>query len=247
MKTAAKVKIIKHGRHADRVMRVEGTLAVGGTVGGVLLWAQAPHLGTFWGGYGFALAAFLSLGGIQAGIRALCDFNRWARGAAGEEAVLHTLRGLPDGFAVVANFVVPGTRAGDADLLVLGPMGVLVLEVKACRGRLACRGDVWFTVGSDGERRATRGSASRQVKRARKAVAHYLVDCDLCLPVCAAVVFRPGASLELVQPTVPILGQEDLLAHILALPPAPRPVCLSALEPLFAPALRVPAPRTAEA
>lgn len=217
-------------------MRVEGTLAVGGTVGGVLLWAQAPHLGTFWGGYGFALAAFLSLGGIQAGLRALCDYNRWARGTAGEEAVLNTLRGLPDGYAVVANFVVPGTRAGDADLLVLGPMGVLVLEVKACTGRLACRGDVWFTVGPDGERRATRGSASRQVKRARKAVAHYLVDGNLCLPVHAAVVFRPGVSLELAGPTVPILGQEDLLAHILALPPAPSPVSLPTLERLFAPA-----------
>lgn len=219
-------------------MRAEGTLAVCGTVGGVLLWAQAPHLGTFWGGYGFALAAFLSLGGIQAGIRALCDFNRWARGAAGEDAVLNTLRGLPNGYAVVANFVVPGTRAGDADLLVLGPMGVLVLEVKACTGRLACRGDIWFAVGPGGERRAARGSVSRQVKRARKLVAHYLVDADLCLPVHAAAVFRPGVSLELAGPTVLVLTQDALLAHIRALPPAPSPVSLPALEQLFAPAAR---------
>ena len=42
-------------------MRIEGTLAVGGVGGGLLLWTQAAHFG----GYGFAAAAFLSLGGVQ--------------------------------------------------------------------------------------------------------------------------------------------------------------------------------------
>lgn len=228
------MRVIRHARHADRVMRVEGALAVGGTCGGVLLWAQAPHLD----GHGFALAAFLSLGGIQAGLRALCSYNRWARGAAGEDAVCQALRGLPGGYVAVTNFAAPGGRAGDLDLLVLGPMGVVVLEIKSYTGRCACRGDAWFAAGPDGTLRASRGSVSRQVKRARKAVAHYLVDCDVSLPVHAAAVFRPGVSLDLVQPTVPVVTQDGLAAYILGLPPAPRPLPLSGLEPLFSPAVR---------
>ena len=136
------MKVIRHARHADKVMRIEGSLAVGGVGGGMLLWNQAAHLG----GYAFAAAAFLSLGGVQAGIRALRNYNRYFRGTEGEDAVLQTLRGLPDTYTAIANFVAPGTHQGDMDLLVLGPAGILVIEVKSYTGRYACHGDSWFTV-----------------------------------------------------------------------------------------------------
>ncbi len=226
------MKIIRHPRHADKIMRIEGTLAVGGVGGGLLLWTQAAHFG----GYAFAAAAFLSLGGVQAGVRALRNFNRWHRGTEGEDAVLHTLRGLPDGYMAVANFVAPGTRSGDMDLLVLGPAGILVIEVKSYTGRYACHGDAWFTLYPDGSRRPQRGSVSRQLKRAGKAVAHYLVDCEVAVPLHTVAVFRAGAELELTRPTVPIIFEQSLCDHILALPAAPRPILATELEPLFAPA-----------
>ena len=213
-------------------MRIEGTLAVAGVVGGVLLWSQAAHLV----GYGFGAAAFLSLGGIQSGVRALRAYNRYSRGTEGEDAVLHALRGLPDAYTVVANFVAPGTRQGDLDLIVLGPAGVLVIEVKSYTGRYACHGDTWFALHADGTRQPLRGSVSRQLKRGRKAIAHYLVDCDVSAPVHAVAVFRPGVQLELTHPTVPIVTQDALCEHILGLPSAPRPVPQSELEALFAPA-----------
>lgn len=212
-------------------MRIEGTLAVAGVVGGVLLWLLAAHLG----GYGFAGAAFLSLGGIQSGIRSLRAYNRLARGTEGEDAVLQTLRGLPDAYTAIASFVAPGTRQGDVDLLILGPAGVLVVEIKSYTGRYGCHGDAWFALRADGTRQPLRGSVSRQLKRGRKAVAHYLVDCDVSLPVQAVAVFRPGVQLELRHPTVAIISQDALCEHIVSLPPAPRPVLLSEVEPLFAP------------
>lgn len=213
-------------------MRIEGTLAVAGVGGGLLLWAQAAHLA----GYGFATAAFLSLGGIQSGIRALRAYNRYSRGAEGEDAVLHALRGLPDGYTAIANFVAPGTRQGDLDLLVLGPAGVLVIEIKSYTGRYACHGDSWFAIHSDGTRHPLRGSVSRQLKRGRKAIAHFLVDCDVSAPVHAVAVFRPSVQLELAHPTIPVVLQDALCQYILGLPPAPRPMVASDLEPLFAPA-----------
>ena len=180
------MKIVRHPRHADKIMRIEGTLAVGGVGGGTLLWIQAAHFG----GYAFAAAAFLSLGGVQAGVRALRNYNRWHRGTEGEDAVLQTLRGLPDAYTVVANFVPPGTRQGDLDLLVLGPAGVLVVEVKSYTGRYACHGDAWFSVRAGGVRRPLKSSVSRQLKRAGKSVAHYLADCDVQVPLHTAAVFR---------------------------------------------------------
>jgi len=200
-------------------MRIEGTLAVAGVGGGVLLWSQAAHLA----GYGFGAAAFLSLGGIQSGVRALRAYNRYSRGTEGEDAVLHALRGLPDAYTAIANFVAPGTRQGDLDLLVLGPAGVLVIEIKSYTGRYTCHGDSWFAVHVDGTRQPLRGSVSRQLKRGRKAVAHYLVDCDVSVPVHAVAVF-------------PIVMQDALGAHILGLPPAPRAVGAAEMEGLFAPA-----------
>jgi len=86
------MKVLRHARHADRVVRAGGTLAGGG--GGVLLWSQAWHFG----GYGFA-AAFVRLAGVTAGVRALCNYNRWRRGAEGEDAALNILRSLPDSYA----------------------------------------------------------------------------------------------------------------------------------------------------
>jgi hypothetical protein len=235
------MKVIRHARYADKMMRVEGTLAFAGVGGGLLLWIQAPHLG----GYGFASAAFLSLGGIQSGVRALRAYNRYCRGTDGEDALLHSLRGLPEGYTVIANFVAPGTRQGDMDLLVLGPAGLLVLEIKSYTGHYACHGDTWFAVHADGARQPLRSSVSRQLKRARKALAHYLVDCDVSVPVHAAAVFRPGVRLDLTHPTVPIVMQDALTDYIFALPPTPRPLPLAELEPLFAPpppvrSLRVP-------
>ncbi len=214
-------------------MRVEGTLAVGGVGGGLLLWTEAAHFG----GYGFAAAAFLSLGGVQAGIRALRNFNRWHRGVEGEDAVLHTLRALPDCYTAVANFVPPGTHQGDLDLLLLGPAGILVIEVKSYTGRYACHGDAWFTVHDGGSRSPLRGGVSRQLKRAAKSARHYLVDCDVSVPVQAVAVFRAGADLHLTRPTVPTVFEQNVCQHILSLPPAPQPVAATDLELLFAPAL----------
>ena len=230
------MKIIRHPRFADKIMRIEGTLAVGGVGGGLLLWNQAAHFG----GYAFAAAAFLSLGGVQAGVRALRNFNRWHRGTEGEDAVLHTLRGLPDSYTAIANFVAPGTRSGDMDLLVLGPAGILVIEVKSYTGRYACCGDAWFSVHADGTRRPQRGSVSRQLKRAAKSARHYLVDCEVSVPVRTVAVFRAGADLELTRPTVPIVREHALPGYVLALPPAPQPILAAELTPLFAPA---PLPR----
>lgn len=225
------MKVIRHARYADRVMKIEGTLAVAGVGGGMMLWAASSHFG----GYCFAGAAFLGLSGINSGVKAMRNYNRYLRGLEGEDAALAVLQGLPDTYACISNFVVPGTRHGDSDLLVVGPFGVLVIEVKSYTGRYACHGDSWFRVHENDTKQPLRTSVSRQLKRNIKAVQHYLVDCEVCAPVHGVAVFKSTAQLDLVHPTVPILTHETIAAHIEALAPARDTVDIARLLTLFSP------------
>ncbi|WP_165863872.1 nuclease-related domain-containing protein [Capsulimonas corticalis] len=214
-------------------MRIEGTLAVAGVGGGVLLWSEAAHFG----GYGFAAAAFLALGGVNIGVKAMRNYNRYLRGAEGEETALTTLKSLPDGYSCVANFVVPGTHQGDADLLVIGPFGVLVVEVKTYTGHYTCHGDAWFRLHDDGVRQPMRSSVSKQLKRNRKAVQHYLVDCDMEAPVHGVVVFPDTLKLDCVHPTIPMVRLSGLLEHVQKLSAPSGGLNTLELEKLFGPSI----------
>lgn len=217
-------------------MKIEGTLAVAGVGGGMLLWAESAHFG----GYAFAGAAFLGLSGINSGVKAMRNYNRYLRGLEGEDAALAALQSLPDIYTSVTNFVVPGTKHGDSDLLIVGPFGVLVIEVKTYIGHYACHGDSWFRV-HDGAKQPLRTSVSRQLKRNIKAVQHYLVDCEVAAPVHGAIVFRGTTQLDLVHPTVPVLTHETIVKHVEGLPPARDMVDTARLLELFSP--KAPSPR----
>lgn len=225
------MKIIRHARYADYIMKVEGALAVAGVGGGVLLWAQASHFG----GYGFAAAAFLGLGGVNAGVKAMRNYNRYLRGVEGEEAVISQLASLPDNFICISNFVVPGTKHGDSDLLVLGNFGILVIEVKKYTGHYACHGDTWYRIHDNGVRQPLRTSVSRQLKRNIKAVQHYLVDCDIEASVFGALVFQPSAQLDISHPTVPILDEKQIINYIKDIPPHPKAINIDQLRICFEP------------
>lgn len=212
-------------------MRVEGVLAVAGVGSGTLLWVVASHFG----GYAFAASAFLALLGVNSGVRAMRNYNRYLRGLEGEDAVLNVLQQLPDTYVCISNFVVPGTRHGDSDLLILGPFGVLVIEVKTYAGHYTCHGDTWFRVHENGAKQPLRTSVSRQLKRNIKAVQHYLVDSEVNAPVLGAAVFRSNTRLELAHATVPILQEDTVLGHIEHLPAAHQTIDMARLIDLFAP------------
>jgi hypothetical protein len=225
------MKLIRHARYADRIMRIEGILAVAGVGSGTLLWTVANHFG----GYAFAAAAFLGLLGVNSGVKAMRNHNRYLRGLEGEDAVLGALQSLPDTYVCINNFVVPGTRHGDSDLLILGPFGVFVIEVKSYVGHYSCHGDSWFRVHESGTKQPLRTSVSRQLKRNMKAVQHYLVDCEVNAPVQGAAVFRSTTHIELAHPTVPVLDQSSIVRHIQGLPDAHHSVDMARLIDLFSP------------
>lgn len=69
--------------------------------------------------------------------------EKYERGAAGERSVSEALSALPDGFCVLHDLGIPGSRA-NLDHVVIGPSGVTVVDAKAYSGRLtAGSGTMW--------------------------------------------------------------------------------------------------------
>ena len=67
------------------------------------------------------------------------DPDRWARGAAGEQATAALLARLaPSRWTVLHDLAVPGSRA-NIDHLVIGPTGLWVVDTKAFRGSVKAR------------------------------------------------------------------------------------------------------------
>jgi len=67
------------------------------------------------------------------------DADRWARGAAGEQATAALLSRLaPSRWTVLHDLAVPGSRA-NIDHLVIGPTGLWVVDTKAFRGHVKVR------------------------------------------------------------------------------------------------------------
>lgn len=103
-----------------------------GTVGAVSAVVLATTLAPLWG-----LAALL--GTIVACLLMRPDATLMA-GASGELLVLKELEGLPDSYHVFNQLDIPNpksrTGVNEADLVVAGPNGIFVLEVKHNNGRV---------------------------------------------------------------------------------------------------------------
>jgi hypothetical protein len=138
-------------------------------------------------------------------------------GWQGEKSVAKLLsKTLSDDYSLI-NDVYLHDGGGDIDHIVLGPNGVFVLETKNWSGKINCNGDEWQRPGKQG----FKGSPSRQVKR-NAAKIRNIIDSSptlrpLGIKVEGIVVFTNNhSSLNLNNPTVPILKLQQLPSHITA-------------------------------
>ncbi len=68
------------------------------------------------------------------------EAGRWAAGVTGEDMVAAELAQLEPDHVVIHNLPLPGR--GDADHVVVGPAGVVVIETKYLAGRIVCQATV---------------------------------------------------------------------------------------------------------
>ncbi|HEU4321720.1 MAG TPA: nuclease-related domain-containing protein [Roseiflexaceae bacterium] len=154
------LRVLGGGRPAE--VQEQQHLTRGAFLSGVVILVGAMALGiTSWFVVvppALLLGLFLMLVAVLLLIGAVRWRERQARafrvGPRGEEQIVEQLRAVLDGrWTLLRNVVVPGRGGGDIDLVLVGPPGVWALEVKAYRGLVRNRGDLW--------ERKTRGGWAR--------------------------------------------------------------------------------------
>jgi hypothetical protein len=104
---------------------------------GILLFFLVIFLGMGFGGLFFWLPEQISK-------RLEKKIEQYRLGQEGEDLTIQSIAGALDGnWHVFRNVSLPGRNQGDLDIVLLGPSGVWVLEVKNFRGEYRNRGEDW--------------------------------------------------------------------------------------------------------
>lgn len=230
------MQIVRHQSHTARMARRYGWITLILMVAVLVLWfvnriaASVP-------------AVFLGLFALLTLKEILPDAERWMVGHLGEKQVLQTLGELPDNYVAVTNFVVPGTRQGDTDLLLIGPLGVVVIEIKTYSGVVVYEQGRWWKRQPNGWKTRLPKSPSAQVKNNRKAIIAYLQQARTgqterkspYVPVEALLVFVDTDDLETNDLSITALRLPALTDYIKSRPSVLTPPQSADVAALFRP------------
>ena len=186
------------------------------------------------------LVLMFGISGIT--VRFLPGLMSWFVGAVGEKRTLGRLRALPGGYTAVANFVAPGGRRGDVDLVLIGPMGVLACEIKTYEGVMVYEGGRWWKRRPNGWKTPIKGNPSAQAKRNGDAVRGFIGEHKriaprldgAAVPVMPIVIFVGADGLETGSLKITALRAPDLLTHVMSLPRTLTDEQAAAVAGLFA-------------
>ena len=157
----------------------------------------------------FGLCFLLRLGWLARRRGPAAEAAIWAAGAAGEDLVAHALAQLGSDHVVIHNLPLLGR--GDADHVVIGPAGVVVVETKYLAGRVTCLGGAGRTQARRDRVRRIADPAT-QVVRAAGAVQGKLRAHGLNVPVHSVLVLaHPRAELDVARSPVPVVRPAELV------------------------------------
>ncbi|HEY3867104.1 MAG TPA: UvrD-helicase domain-containing protein [Actinocrinis sp.] len=143
--------------------------------------------------------------------RALAD--RYETAAEGERLVAASLVGLTvDGWRLLVDRRWPGTEAANIDMILVGPGGVFVIDVKNWRDTPAVAGD--RLVAGEADRHGEVGKLLAQAYLAERAVG----EIGLSPIAVAPVMVFAGHRINRLLGRVMLLGQVDAVPALLALP-----------------------------
>jgi hypothetical protein len=157
------------------------------------------------------------------GVSFLSRLTGGSQGEAGERAALNSLAALPDTYTAITNLLIPGfEKWGDVDILLVGPMGVLVVEVKNFQGQCRVEGEYWSHIGRHGASRQR--SVSGQLRGYIKAVNAYLSRQGIACPISGLIAINSNAWIEIAAPPpFALVPYDRLVAYIEAMPAIRRP------------------------
>lgn len=167
---------------------------------------------------------FAGLGSLLLGALSISGAMRDGDSAA-EGPVLNQLRArLDDEYIYLRHLQLP-RGAGDADGVLLGPHGALVLAIRGQPGRFSVRGDDWFVHETSGQK-LWNHSPTWELARPLRAIQRVVREEGLIdVPVVGAVVLVQGRLIEADQPTSAVVPVDRIATYVDYLrpeQPAPR-------------------------
>jgi hypothetical protein len=174
---------------------------------------QGPSAGSLaWLG---GLPVFLGFGGTLVGALQLLAASRDRDAMAGEAPVVGQLRArFGDEYAYLYRVRMPHGGA-EADGILLGPHGALVVAIRAMSQRLAVRGDDWFSVDAGGGRRPLGRSPTWELARPLRSMQRLVRTEGLGnFPVQGAVVLVEARLIEAEQPSVAVVPLDRIATYV---------------------------------
>lgn len=200
---------------ARRRLRRGALLAVCGvigTVGGFIASQQTASPPIMAAGN---VAVFVGLGSLLLGVQQLTSAGRDREASLGEDPVVTQLRArLSDDYYYLRRVTIPG-HGVEADGILLGPSGALVLAIRALQGRYAVRGNDWFVVDGEGAERLWNRSPTWELARPMRALQRAMQEQGLLpVPVQGAVVLVEGRLLEAERPAAAVVPVDRIASYV---------------------------------
>lgn len=144
------------------------------------------------------------------------------KGQEGEKEVLEMLKNnLPDDYSCMPNFIIPKTLIGDIDELIIGPKGIIILEVKNYKGYFRiCGGEFFLKLKGALYFLYFYKNPIKQVIQQRNWLSNYLEKKGLNNITIHPIVVLVSGNIEAIigQTGVWVTKDEDLVNYILTLP-----------------------------
>jgi hypothetical protein len=161
-----------------------------------------------------------------------------SQGESGEAEALASLQELPGDFTAITNCKIPGyEQIGDLDIVVIGPPGIVIIEVKSIHVPLLVDGDTWIFPGRmrgggfTGTGPRFMPSVSVQLDNQVKALAQSLKRIGIVAKIDGIIGLNPTANIEIVNPPAyPVVIYELLSQHLLKLTDASTKSALSSVQ-----------------
>jgi len=146
---------------------------------------------------------------------------KFRKGQRGEDSVVNALtQFLGDEYIYIPNYIIPNSRIGDMDGLIIGPKGVIILEIKNWEGIFRISGrDVYRRLRAD-IYKLYRKNPFVQVYRCNESLRKLLAYKGMNTRVIPVVVLVSGKISAITGKTeIYITEVEKLVNYILGLPP----------------------------
>jgi hypothetical protein len=152
------------------------------------------------------------------------DLEFFKYGKEGENKVLQILEeSLDDNFTYITNYVIPNTRIGDIDGLLIGPKGIVILEIKNYAGIFRISGEDMYRKLKGDVYRLYKKNPFEQIMKQKEYLDKFLYEKGIDVKITPIVVLVYGKINAITVPTKVLITEANQLPnYIFELPLIPE-------------------------